>query len=180
MDQNQIDALRYPIGKFTPKDPYTAQDFQSDINRLESFPDRLKQVVSSFSALDFNTPYRKEGWTVLQTIHHLADSHLHAYIRVKWALTEDNPSIKAYHEKLWAQTPENNLPAEVSLNLLSAHHKKWTALLRSLDDDSLAKSFVHPASGATVSIQRMVQLYAWHGDHHLAHITELVRRNFDR
>ena len=180
MDQNQIDALRYPIGKFTAKEPYTSKDLQSDLERLASLPERLKKTVADFSASDLNTPYRKEGWTVLQTIHHLADSHLHAYIRVKWALTEDSPSIKAYNEKLWAETPDNLLPVEFSLNLLSAHHQKWASLLRSLDVNSLSKTFIHPTSGARITVERMIQLYAWHGDHHLAHITALVQRNFDR
>lgn len=180
MESNQIDTLRYPIGKFTPKDPYTASDLNSDINRIASLPKRLKEAVQSFSDNDFNTPYRKEGWTVRQTIHHLADSHLHAYIRVKWALTEENPTIKAYNEKLWAETPDNQLSAEVSLELLAAHHEKWVSLLRRLEEPSFSKTFIHPSSGAAVSIQRMVQLYAWHGDHHLAHLTQLVRRNFDR
>lgn len=171
-----IDALRYPIGKFSPRIPYEATDIEADITKIESLPERLRSTLDGLTEKMLDTPYRPEGWTVRQLIHHLADSHMHAWIRIKWALTEENPAIKAYDEKRYAETPDSNLDPKFSLDLLEAHHQRWAALLRSLGPDELNRSFVHPVSGSTVSVMRMIQLYSWHGDHHLAHIEVLKKR----
>lgn len=176
MSMESIDKLRYPIGKFSPRIPYEATDIEADIRRIESLPGRLKTAVNDFTESMFDTPYRPDGWTVRQLIHHIADSHMHAWIRIKWALTEENPTIKAYDEKKYADTPDNRLDPKISLALLEAHHERWTTLLRSLGSDELNRSFIHPASGSTITIMRMVQLYSWHGDHHLAHIEGLKER----
>ncbi len=171
-----IERLRYPIGKFQLTDDYTDADRAADIARIASLPGRLTAAVSGFTPEQFDTPYRPEGWTVRQLIHHLADSHMHAWIRIKWALTEDTPSIKAYDEKKYAETPDNRLEASVSLSILEAHHRRWALLLKELGPDELSRSFIHPVSGANITILRMIRLYSWHGEHHLAHITGLKQR----
>jgi len=168
--------LRYPIGKFSPPPDYGQSDLETDIRRIASLPERLKSEVNGFTESMFDTPYRPEGWTVRQLIHHLADSHLHAWIRIKWALTEENPAIKAYDEKRYAETPDNSLDPQLTLSLLEWHHKRWAGLLTKLTPEQLNRTFVHPATGNAVPVSRMVQLYAWHGDHHLAHISALRKR----
>jgi len=122
------------------------------------------------------TPYRPDGWTVQQVVHHIADSHMNAYIRFKLALTENNPLIKPYDEKLWAELPDSNLTdINVSLDLIKALHKRWTNLLKQLDEKELNKEFLHPESGMK-KLKESISHYAWHGNHHLAHITSLRQR----
>lgn len=171
------EQLKYPIGKFVPAASYGRQDFLQDLDRLETFPAALQQVIHSLSPEQLNTPYREGGWTVLQVVHHLADSHMHAYIRTKWALTEDAPLIKAYQEKDWAITGENESSPDLSVSLLESLHRKWAFLLRSLEAEKLDRHFIHPTGNREISILRMVQLYTWHGAHHLAHITGLISRS---
>ena len=170
------DDLRYPIGKFSPPQSYSPADLASDIRKIETLPGQLKSETASFNEAMFSTPYRPDGWTVRQLIHHLADSHMHAWIRIKWALTEENPSIKAYDEKRYAETPDNQLDPGISLGLLEWHHRRWAGLLAGLTEEQLNRTFIHPVSGSMIPVRRMVQLYAWHGDHHLAHITSLKKR----
>jgi uncharacterized damage-inducible protein DinB len=171
------EQLKYPIGKFVPADSYGMQEFMQDVNRLEAFPAALQKIVQSLSQDQLNTPYREGGWTILQVVHHLADSHMHAYIRTKWALTEDAPIIKAYQEKEWALTGENNSAPALSISLLESLHRKWAFLLRGLDAEKLNRHFIHPAGNREITILRMVQLYTWHGAHHLAHISGLISRS---
>jgi hypothetical protein len=136
----------------------------------------LEEAVKNLSDQQQDTPYRDGGWTVRQVVHHLADSHSHAYIRTKWALTENSPVIKAYNEKDWAQTPDAKMPIENSIKLLRALHKKWSGLLKELKAEELSKEFIHPATQKHIQIKTMIANYAWHGDHHLAHINSLKRR----
>ncbi|MFZ9981740.1 MAG: YfiT family bacillithiol transferase [Cyclobacteriaceae bacterium] len=171
------DQLKYPIGKFIPAESYEIHDLEKDTNRLESFPSKLESVIRSLNSAQLNTPYRPGGWTILQVVHHLADSHMHAYIRTKWALTEEAPLIKAYQEKAWALTAENHSYPSLSIALLESLHRKWAYLLRTLDEESLARHFVHPSGDRKITIRQMVQLYTWHGDHHLGHITGLISRS---
>lgn len=168
---------KYPIGKFVPAESYEKQDFLQDLDRLENFPAALRQVIHSLNPEQLNTPYREGGWTVLQVVHHLADSHMHAYIRTKWALTENAPLIKAYQEKDWALTGENDSSPDLSVSLLESLHRKWAFLLRSIGSEKLNRYFIHPMGNRQISILRMVQLYTWHGAHHLAHITGLIGRS---
>jgi hypothetical protein len=170
------DLLRYPIGKFIGKDSYSEGEMQDALQRIESLPGRISSTVNLFSDHQLSTPYREGGWTVRQVLHHVADSHLNAYIRTKWTLTESAPTIKAYNEKLWAETPETNTDPIVSLHLLTALHAKWILLLKQLGSEDLQKHFVHPETGKSVKLSTMINLYAWHGDHHLAHITSLKNR----
>lgn len=170
------DALRYPIGKFTPQDAYTKQELDDNIRRIESLPAKIESLIKTFSAKQFETSYREGGWTARQVLHHISDSHLNAYIRFKWALTENTPVIKAYDEKLWAETPEIKIDPAVSLNLLKALHVKLVALIRSLSTDDLQKEYIHPETQKHVRLDRLVGMYAWHGEHHLSHL-EIVARN---
>jgi DinB superfamily len=171
-----MEDLRYPIGKFTPKDVYTADEIKGFITRIESLPARIEQAIEGLTASQLDTPYRDGGWTVRQVVHHVPDSHMNAYIRVKWTLTEDTPLIKAYEEKLWAVTPETTSDPALSLALLKALHAKWVTLLRQVSASDLERSFIHPETKKNVYLKNMIGMYAWHGDHHLAHITSLKER----
>jgi len=168
--------LRYPIGKYTPAEKPTAEELSDFIGRIASLPDRLRQATQGFSTAQLDTPYREGGWTVRQVIHHVADSHMNAYIRVKWALTEQSPVIKAYDEKRWAETPETTEDPALSLALLKSLHAKWVVTLNKLSSEELRRDFIHPATKKSVRIEHLIGMYAWHGDHHLAHITALKER----
>ncbi len=167
---NNDDALRYPIGKFSPQESYTQEEIKLNIGRIESLPAKIEELAKSFSVKQLETPYREEGWTARQVLHHLSDSHLNAYIRTKWTLTEETPLIKAYNEKDWAQTPETKLDPSISIALLKALHVKWTALLYTLDGSALQKAFIHPETKKQVTMARQIATYAWHGEHHLGHL----------
>lgn len=168
--------LRYPIGKFTARESYTQQELNQYLQRIAALPDNLDAAVRNLSASQLDTPYRDGGWTVRQVVHHVADSHLNAYIRTKWTLTENSPLIKAYLEKDWAETPETKSDPSLSLSLLKSLHEKWIILLRSLKPEELKKSFTHPQTNKQVSLETLMGMYAWHGDHHVAHITSLKKR----
>lgn len=168
--------LRFPIGKFEPKDVYSPADIEQNIVRIASLPARLEDAVAGLSDAHLDTPYREGGWTVRQVVHHVPDSHLNAYVRTKWTLTEESPLIKAYFEKEWVLTPETSAEPELSLTLLKALHRKWVTLLKGLTPAQYRRAFTHPETGKLVTIERLTGLYAWHGDHHLAHITSLKKR----
>jgi hypothetical protein len=136
----------------------------------------LEAAVNDLSEAQLDTSYREGGWTVRQVVHHVSDSHMNAYIRTKWALTENNPTIKAYNEKNWAETPDKKLPVTVSINLLRTLHTKWTRIFKALNSEELHKEFIHPDTQKHISISKLIATYAWHGDHHLAHINYLRKR----
>ncbi|MBS1682947.1 MAG: putative metal-dependent hydrolase [Bacteroidetes bacterium] len=173
---NYSNDLSYPIGKFQAKDSYTEEDILKLIGRIETLPARLEDVVDDLNIEQQDTPYRDGGWTVRQVVHHLADSHMNAYIRTKWALTENTPMIKAYNQKNWAETPDAKMPVTNSLTLLQSLHKKWVGILKELKTEELSKEYIHPDTNKHVKIREMIDNYAWHGDHHLAHIKSLKRR----
>lgn len=164
------DALRYPIGVFSPQGTYTPEDVQSNIERIDKVPGKIESLIRPFGPNHWSTPYREGGWTALQVVHHIADSHLNAYIRLKWTLTEATPVIKAYDEKAWAETPETKLDPSISLIFLKALHLKWTALLRLVPPEDLKREFIHPDTNKSVPLDRLIALYAWHGEHHLGHL----------
>lgn len=172
----QADSLQYPIGKFQSKFSYTPEDVTEFISRIELLPQKLKQAVTGLTDEQLDTSYRDGGWTVRQVVHHVADSHMNAYIRIKWTLTEATPMIKAYDEKRWAETPETKLSIAISLDLLTALHSKFVALAKRLTSEELAKKFIHPDTKKEISLSQLLGTYAWHGEHHLAHITSLKQR----
>ncbi|MCM3118720.1 bacillithiol transferase BstA [Neobacillus sp. MER 74] len=167
--------LKYPIGKFQFNGVITDSVTKDWINDIENLPRLLRDAVKDLNNEQLDTPYRTEGWTVRQVIHHLADSHMNAYVRFKLALTEEIPVIKPYDETNWAELSDYKLPIDISLSLLEALHKRWTNLLRSLSPTDMKKTFIHPDSGK-VYVGKNIGIYAWHGRHHLGHITSLRKR----
>ncbi|PLS01853.1 YfiT family bacillithiol transferase [Neobacillus cucumis] len=166
---------RYPIGKFDFNGEMTNEVTNGWIKEMEELPGLLRDAVKNLSNEQLDTPYRSGGWTVRQVVHHLADSHMNAYARFKLALTEETPTIKPYEEGKWAELPDSQLPIEVSLSLIDSLHKRLVSLLYHLKAEDLKKTFMHPESGE-VSVGKNIGLYAWHGRHHLAHITSLSSR----
>ncbi|ANE47496.1 metal-dependent hydrolase [Paenibacillus swuensis] len=167
--------LRYPIGKFVYSGPATAEQCSIWIHEIAALPTLLAEVLEGLTQEQLDTPYREGGWTPRQVTHHLADSHINSYVRFKLALTEEMPVIKPYEEQLWAELPDSSLPVEVSLRLLMSLHKRWTVLLRSLGEQDLARTLLHPESGEH-TVESLIGLYAWHGLHHVAHIADLRER----
>jgi len=168
--------LSYPIGKYTARDALTPDQRAEAIAQIAAAPRSLRNAVAGLSREQFDTPYRPGGWTVRQVVHHLPDSHMNSYVRLKLALTENEPTIKPYEENLWAELADSReTPVEVSLSLLEALHHRWEILLRSLRTQDFARRLRHPVLGA-MTVDNLVSLYAWHGRHHVAHITSLRER----
>ena len=166
-----IEQLKYPIGPFSPPENITNEVIVDRINVIEAFPKKLRKAIENKSREEINSPYRPGGWTVKQLVHHLADSHMNAYIRFKWTLTEDNPSIKTYEEKKWAELDDSKVVnIEVSIALVTSLHTRWVALLKSMNSHDFQKTFFHPEMKQTIALDRLLCLYAWHCNHHLAHI----------
>lgn len=171
MKKAEITDRRYPIGKFEYGQKYKIDDTRKHIRYLSRFPDDLKKTVKKLDREELDTPYRKGGWTVRQVVHHLADSHLNAYIRTKLAVTEQTPIIKPYEEQLWAETEDGKRGSvKMSLKLIAALHRRWMEFLESLSEDDLERGYFHPASGRVMLMQEVIALYVWHSQHHLAHI----------
>lgn len=169
-------SLSYPIGEFVARANITAPERQELITSLDQTPDRLQKALTGLSGERLETPYRPDGWTVRQTVHHLADSHVNAYVRFKLGLTEEVPTVKPYAERLWAELEDGRYAeTEISLQLLSAVHRRWTMVLRSLPAEAFARTLRHPDSGV-MSLDEVLQMYEWHARHHLAHITSLRQR----
>jgi len=170
--------LRFPVGRFDLESPVTENDQARMIDEIAATPANLRAAVSGLNAKQMATPYRPGGWTVTQVVHHLPESHMQAYARTKLALTEENPTIKPYDEAKWAELPDvGKTPAEVSLSLLEALHTRWVSLLRSLSAEQKPRAFFHPEHGKLITIERLIAMYAWHGRHHVAHITNLREKN---
>jgi uncharacterized damage-inducible protein DinB len=168
---------RYPIGKFNSPSTVTESDRKLYIDEIESAPAHLRAAIAGLTAAQLSTPYREGGWTVRQLVHHVPDSHMNAYVRFKLALTEDEPTIKPYEEARWAELPDSEtVPVETSLVLLDSLHKRWVPLLRSISAADWSRKFRHPERG-TMTLDQNLALYAWHGKHHVAHITSLRERN---
>ena len=161
--------VRYPIGKFQFDGEMTSSVVEGWINEIEALPRLIRDAVNTLDDSQLDTPYRTGGWTVRQVVHHLADSHMNAYVRFKLALTEENPIIKPYDEGKWAELPDSKLPVDISLSLLESLHIRLVNLLCSVSSADIKKTFIHPESGE-VSVGKNIGLYSWHGRHHLAHI----------
>jgi len=168
--------VKYPIGRFeTPARPGDARR-AALVAEIEEAPASLRHAVAHLNDAQLDTPYREGGWTVRQVVHHLPDSHVNGYVRFKLALTEDEPTIKPYMESLWAELPEaRTAPIGLSLDLLDALHRRWVAMLRSMAPEAFDRTYRHPQTGMS-PLWRALALYAWHGRHHVAHVTTLAAR----
>jgi uncharacterized damage-inducible protein DinB len=168
--------LSYPVGRITYDPDVTPGKRTAWIRQIAEAPAALRAAVADLTDAQLERPYRPGGWTVRQLVHHVADSHLNAYIRFKWTLSEENPTIKPYTQDAWATLPDTRLtPVTVSLDLLESLHKRWGALLEAMKDEDWARPLTHPENGP-MTLDRLLQLYAWHGHHHVAHVTELRKR----
>ena len=178
MTEEELNKLKYPIGKFNIPSSITKNQIEDWISILEHFPNRLENLVKNLTDKQLDTVYRPDGWTVRQVVHHVSDSHHHSYSRFKWALTEDNPVIKAYYEDRWAELMDSKTaPIEMSIQHIKAIHFKLVYLLKSLSEADLNKTFVHPETNKEVALKHNIGIYAWHSNHHYAHIENLLKRN---
>ncbi len=176
MDTQELEQWKYPIGRFQSPKTFTPQLLKKWIDQIDLLPTKLSEVVRDWSDEQLDTPYRPGGWTVRQLIHHIADSHLNSYLRFKWALTEDNPTIKPYDEKAWAkETEASTAPVGVSLDLLAALHRRWVLVMKNLSDPDLERCYIHPEMGTAIPLNVNVAHYAWHSEHHLAQIIKLKK-----
>jgi hypothetical protein len=177
--QFDLESLKYPIGKFSIPQEIDAESIKKAINRIGDFQKKIFQLASPLTPAQLERPYRPGGWSVRQLLHHCADSHGQALFRFKHALTEENPSIKAYDEGAWAQLPDYQLPAADALETIRLVHARWVLLLQSMTPADFSRTYYHPEKQRTQPLAEVTLMYAWHGEHHLAHISGLIDRNFD-
>jgi hypothetical protein len=170
-----VSDLRYPIGRFDLARPVIPAERPGLIAAVASAPGAMRAAVTDLEDVQLDTPYREGGWTVRQLVHHVPDSHMNAYVRFKWALSEDDPLIRTYDEKGWAELVDSRGPIAVSLVLLESLHERWVRLLRGIDDDDWNRTLRHPDSGP-LDLTKLLAMYAWHGTHHVAHVTALRER----
>ena len=171
------DAVRYPVGRDRPCAQVTSQDREQWLDQLAELPEKLKEAVAGLSDTQLDTPYRAGGWTARQVVHHLADSHMHSYMRFRHAVTEDAPVIKVYDEARWAELSDaKTAPVGLSVGLLGQLHARWILFLRGFGDAEYARVFRHPERG-DLRLDTALGLYAWHGRHHVAQIMGLRKRN---
>jgi uncharacterized damage-inducible protein DinB len=168
--------LRYPIGKFDSDREVTPELRSEFIRTIADLPKVIAEAIVGLSDEQLDTEYRPEGWTVRQTVHHVADSHLNSYCRFKLAVTEEKPTIRPYYEDRWAELADSKLPVDVSLKLIETVHARWVALLESFTEEDFKRELVHPESGVW-TVEKFLGLYDWHSKHHTAHITKLRERN---
>lgn len=176
MESESLEQLKYPIGKAKIPEIISDSDVKEWISILAALPIKIRSITENLNAEQLDTPYRPEGWSVRQVVHHVVDSHSNSYIRFKWALTEEKPLIKAYHEELWAELHDYNAPIELSLKLLESLHAKLVYLLNGLSEKDLKRTFIHPETQQEVSLKKNIGIYAWHSQHHYAHIENLLKR----
>ncbi|NER15467.1 bacillithiol transferase BstA [Leptobacterium flavescens] len=177
MTEKELEKLRYPTGKFQCPEEITSEDLDRWTKVLEELPAKLENLVEGLTDEQLATPYRPGGWTIRQVVHHIADSHHNSYTRFKWALTEENPLIKVYQEKNWADLIDaKNAPIRMSLDYLRVLHAKLVYLIRRLTSDQLKRTFIHPEDNSEVSLAENIGKYAWHGNHHYTHIKNALER----
>lgn len=170
------EELKYPIGSYKPQS-FSHKQKEEWLLDIKFLPEELEMAVQNLDAHQLHTPYREGGWTVHELVHHVADSHINAYIRFRLGLTEDNPTIKPYEEKEWAKLNDvQTLPINVSLTLLHALHQRWYATIKDLSEDQWERTVVHPEHKKQMSLWFLLGMYAWHGKHHVKHITALRER----
>jgi hypothetical protein len=177
MITDDLERLRYPVGQMPRHpEPVSASELAEHLAIIEGLPARLRSLVGGLNDAQLETPYRPGGWTIRQVVHHIADSHVNAYVRMKLAATEDRPTVRTYHEELWAELPEaKSAPVETSLALIEALHHRMMTFLRALPAATWRRAFLHPEWG-TVTIEEGVTMYSWHCRHHSAHIEQALRR----
>ena len=169
--------LRYPIGKYAPK-PFSEETKQEWLRDIQFFANDLEVAIQNMDAAQLDAPYREGGWSVKQLVHHMADSHMNAYIRFKLGLAEDNPTITPYEENDWAVMDDvYSVPINVSITLLHALHLRWHAVLKGITEEQFTRTIFHPQQNRSMTLWFLLGLYAWHGKHHVAHITSLRQRN---
>jgi len=167
---------RYPVGKFSPPEGAVPAEQRAQLlNQVAEAPAKLRSAIEGLTETQLDTPYRPGGWTSRQVVHHVADSHMNGFIRFKLGLSEDNPTIKPYPEHLWADLADQKLPTDVSLPIVENVHERWVAVLRSMKETDWERTFNHPEMGVQ-RLDRALALYAWHGRHHVAHITSLRKQ----
>ena len=172
-----MEHLKYPIGKVVIPSEIKKENIESWIVTIEEFPARLEKLVNNLTEQQLDTPYRDGGWTIRQVVHHCSDSHHNSYTRFKWTLTEDKPVIKAYYEDRWAELNDTKEgPIYLSINTLKALHAKWVYFLRLLSSEDLEKYFIHPDGNEKVTLKENIGIYAWHCNHHYAHIENLIKK----
>jgi uncharacterized damage-inducible protein DinB len=172
-----MDEIRYPIGKFQAPAAFCEEDAKQWISDIRQIPAKLREAVSGLNEEQLNTPYRDGGWTVAQVVHHIADASMNAFLRTKWTLTEDVPSIKPFEENDWAKTTEaRSLHIEPSLQLLEGLHERWAHLLESMSSDDFQRNFYHEGTKENVPLYMLIAMHAWHGKHHTAQIASLRQR----
>ena len=173
-----IDFLRFPIGKFVAPDEISDIQRATWITSLENFPRELSDVAGKLNDEQLDTPYRPGGWTIRQVVHHLPDSHLNAYTRFKLTVTEESPTVRPYDQDGWAMCEEAlSGPVSLSLPLLEALHIRWAAFLKTLTEADFNRCYIHPEHNSEVKLKEALGMYVWHSYHHLAHITETIKRN---
>ena len=171
-----IEELKYPIGQFTRPSEITSKTLKLYVSDIAAFPTKLKEAVQTLSDNQLDTEYRPNGWTIRQVIHHCADSHMNALTRFKLALTEDNPTIKPYYEERWAELSDSKtMPIDSALKMIQGIHERWTVLFNGISEKELKRTFFHPQSGKQFQLDEHIAIYAWHCNHHLAHITTLKK-----
>jgi hypothetical protein len=169
--------LRFPIGKRVPPASFTAESRAAALKIITETPANIRRAVTGLTEAQLDTPYRPGGWSVRQVVHHVADSHMNAYIRTRLALTEENPPVKPYDEAKWAELPDaKTMPIDGSLNIIDALHARWVHLLNTLSVEQMNRTMFHPEHGK-ITLDSLLAIYAWHGPHHTAHITELRKRS---
>jgi hypothetical protein len=175
--EDSMEVLMYPTGRFIPAASYSADNLASWIGGIRSVPLMYDYCIQNLDEAQLNTPYRPGGWNVIQVVHHVADSHINAYVRLKLALTEDKPTISPYNEQLWAELPDvNQVPLNVSITLLHALHRRWTVLLDNLEEKDWSREYYHPGNKEYMPIWQMTNQYNWHGTHHAEQILALRKR----
>jgi len=175
--ENDLEQLRYPIGRYTKPDGYTRNEMEEWMAVLREFPRWMDICIENLDAAQLQVPYRQGGWTIQQVVHHVADSHVNAYIRLKLALTEDNPTIVPYNENAWAVLPDvESVPVNVSVTMLHTVHRRLVALLERLSPEQFDRTYYHPQHKRTFPVWELVAQYAWHSRHHTEHIRQLRER----
>ena len=175
MTTQELQKLKYPIGEFELPKTITPDLLETWITDIETLPQSLEALIKNLNEAELNYPYRPEGWSIKQVAHHYADSHMNSIIRFKWALTEDTPTIKFYYEDRWANLIDYNQPIDSAISIIKGIHAKLGILLRNLSSEDLKREFIHPEHGKRFSLEETIGVYAWHSNHHLAHIEQALK-----